>query len=104
VENKKYKVIISNEATEMVNSYIVFLEQLNKNASEKLLIEIINAIESLEILPKRNPWFNEKLIPTFTYRKMLINKRYLIIYEVTEDTVYVDYIIDCKQDYTWLIE
>ncbi|MCG2788520.1 MAG: type II toxin-antitoxin system RelE/ParE family toxin, partial [Actinomycetia bacterium] len=36
-------------------------------------------------------------------RKMLICKRYLLIYQIKGNIVYVDYIVDCRQDYEWLL-
>lgn len=36
-------------------------------------------------------------------RKMFIEKWYLILYQIQDDTVYVDYILDCRKDYSWLI-
>jgi len=33
----------------------------------------------------------------------LVGKRYLILYQIKGQMVYVDYIVDCRQDYEWLI-
>lgn len=30
-------------------------------------------------------------------------KRYLLIFQIQEDIVYVDYVVDCRQDYAWLL-
>jgi len=35
---------------------------------------------------------------------MLIEKQYILIYQIKDDTVYIDYVVDCRQDYGWLIE
>ncbi len=43
------------------------------------------------------------MIPTGKYRKLLIAKRYLLIYLVKGDKVYVDAVVDCRQDYGWLL-
>jgi hypothetical protein len=32
-----------------------------------------------------------------------MGKRYLLIYQIKGDTVYVDYVVDCRQDYGWLL-
>ena len=37
------------------------------------------------------------------YRKMFVPKRYLVLYMIEENHVFVDYIIDCRQDYHWLL-
>lgn len=47
-------------------------------------------------------FFNEEYIPPNKYRKMFIKKWYLILYQIQEDVVYVDYILDYRKDYQWL--
>ncbi|MDK9711287.1 MAG: type II toxin-antitoxin system RelE/ParE family toxin, partial [Acidaminobacter sp.] len=42
-------------------------------------------------------------LPANKYRKMVIEKRYLILYQVKEQIVFIDWIMDCRQDYRWLI-
>ena len=46
---------------------------------------------------------SDPYIPAGKYRKLLMGKRYLLIYQIKEDTVYVDYVVDCRQDYGWLL-
>ena len=36
-------------------------------------------------------------------RKIVIAGRYLGPYQIKDETVYVDYILDCHKDYDWLI-
>ena len=104
MENKKFNIIISEEATNMMESHINFLMQVSEHGAEKLFIEISESMKSLEEFPQRNTWFNAPMIPAYYYRKMLIKKRYLIIYNIQENTVFIDYIIDCRQEYSWLID
>ena len=65
--------------------------------------EIMGAIRSLSIMPERFPFLNTDFIPLNKYHKMLIEKWYLILYQIKDQTVYVDYIVDCRQDYGWLV-
>lgn len=37
------------------------------------------------------------------YHKMFVEKRYLVLYQIQDDVVYVDYILDCRKNYSWLI-
>ncbi len=104
MKNNNYNIIISDEAANMIESHINFLMQVSISGADKLFLEISKSIQSLGELPERNPWLNAPIIPAYTYRKMIVNKRYLIIYEIVENTVFVDYIIDCRQEYHWLIE
>ncbi|MCM1543383.1 MAG: hypothetical protein NC121_19290 [Blautia sp.] len=56
VENKKYKVIVSDRAKRMLGTHIRFMAQVNK-----------------------------------------------VFYQIQDSTVYVEYILDCRKDYGWLI-
>jgi hypothetical protein len=43
------------------------------------------------------------MLPEHKYRKLLFEKRYLLIYQIKGNTVYVDAMVDCRQDYGWLL-
>lgn len=61
------------------------------------------ATKSLENMPQRCPWLVGDYIPRNAYRSLLFDKRYLIIYQIADDIVYADYVLDCRQDYKWLL-
>ena len=63
----------------------------------------MEAMRSLERMPQRFPFFEEAYIPPNKYHKMFIEKWYLILYQIQDDTVYVEYIVECRKDYNWLI-
>ena len=102
-DSKKYKVIVSDRAKRMLGIHIRFMAQVNKAAAIAKKKEIINAMRSLSHMPQRFPFFEEIYIPPNMYHKMFIEKWYLVLYQIKDDTVYVDYILDCRKDYTWLI-
>ena len=101
--DKKYKVIVSDRAKRMLVAHIRFMAQVNKDAASTKKKEIISAIRSLNYMPQRFPFFEEAYIPPNKYHKMFIEKWYLVLYQIQDDTVYVDYIVDCRKDYNWLI-
>ena len=37
------------------------------------------------------------------YRYLLFAEHYMLIYQIQDDTVYTDYVVDCRQNYGWLI-
>lgn len=43
-------------------------------------------------------------ISSHKYRYLLFQKRYMLIYQMVDDIVYVNYVIDTRQDYEWLIQ
>lgn len=101
-EGKKF-VIISDEAAQMLASHARFLAQVSETAVLQLIEEFDEKVKSLEEFPERNPWLDDPLIPKGKYRKLLMAKRYLLVYQVKGDTVYVDAMVDCRQDYGWLL-
>lgn len=101
--DKKYKVIVSDRAKRMLGAHIRFMAQVNKDAASTKKKEIITAIRSLNHMPQRFPFFEEAYIPTNKYHKMFVAKWDLVLYQIQDDTVYVDDILDCRKDYSWLI-
>lgn len=100
----QYKLIVSDRARQMLASHVHFLAQKSPAAARKTKNELVDAIRSLSIMPERFPFFNTEFIPQNKYHKMFVEKWYLILYQVKDQTVYVDYIMDCRQDYGWLIK
>ena len=103
MSNSCYNVIISSRAKEILKEHISFLAKVNKSAAQRVKNEIITAMHSLEQFPQRHPFFYADFIPPNKYHKMCLKKRYIILYQIKDDTVFIDYVLDCRQDYTWLI-
>lgn len=103
-EERHYRVITSTKAGQMVNTPTAFLARVSMKAARRLADDFLEAARSLEIFPQRCPWFESESIPSHTYRYLVLEKRYLVIFLIAEDTVYIDYIIDCRQDYGWLLK
>jgi plasmid stabilization system protein ParE len=99
----KYHIIISERAKEMLGMHIRFLAQVNKAAASKLKNRLVAEIRSLQTIPQRFPFFNEDYIPANKYHKLYVENWYLVLYQIKDDTVYVDWILDCRQDYPWLL-
>ena len=70
-QQSKYRVIVSERATQMLVSHVAFLAQTSPEAAERFI---------------------------------LFEKRYMLIFQIVDDIVYADYVVDCKQDYNWLIQ
>ena len=67
--NKKYNVIVSQRATEMLVSHVRFLAQVSNNAAKKLKDEIVKEIDKLDTMPESYPGFYCEGIPINKYRK-----------------------------------
>ena len=89
-----YRVLLSPKAKEMLDDHIDFLAQLNVDAAVNLKNAFLKALRSLETMPLRFPVLESEYIKFGKYRK---------IYQIKENTVYVDYIVDCRANFGWLL-
>ncbi|MGE4273509.1 MAG: type II toxin-antitoxin system RelE/ParE family toxin [Desulfitobacterium sp.] len=102
-ENKRYIVVISDEAAQMLVSHARFLAQVSEHAAMRLIQTFEVKAKSLEQFPERNSWLVDPLIPSGKFRKLLLEKRYLLVYQIKGNTVYIDAVVDTRQDYGWLL-
>lgn len=100
----QYKVIVADRARQMLAVHVRFLAQKSPSAARRTKNELMGAIRSLSAMPERFPFLNAEFIPLNKYHKMFVEKWYLILYQIKDQTVYVDYIVDCRQDYGWLVK
>ena len=98
----KYKVIVSDRSRKMLANHIRFLAQKSPSAARKLKNRLMDSIHSLYKMPGRLPFLDADFIPPNKYHKIYVEKWYLVLYQIKDQTVYVDYIVDCRQDYGWL--
>lgn len=102
-ESKKYSVIVSDRAKRMLGEHIRSMAQVNKDAAAAKKRELMAAMRSLSRMPQRFPFFEEMYITPNKYHKMFVEKWYLILYQIQDDTVCIEYILDCRRDYSWLV-
>ena len=100
---QRFKVEVSDRAKTMLGAHVKFLAQKSPSAARDKKDEIITAIRSLSAMPERCPFFDSDFVPRNKYHKMVVDNRHLILFQIKDKTVYVDYIIDCRQDYSWLV-
>jgi plasmid stabilization system protein ParE len=99
----RYKVIVSDEAKRLMGNHVLFVQNINPEAAIALKDALLSAVHSLHEFPQRSPFLTEPYIPANKYRKQVVSGRYMLLYQIRDSTVYVDFIVDCRQDYKWLI-
>lgn len=99
----KYSIIISDKASDMLQRHIAFIGNVSKKAAKDQKNEIIKAIKKLKTDANIYPFFENEFVPKNKYHKYVISKRYIVLYQIKDDIVYVDYILDTRQDYSWLL-
>ena len=103
-EPEEYQVIVSKRATQQLVELAAFNAQLDEKLAYKLIEEFRSAADSLKMFPFRNPVLRSEVFTVEKYRKMLFGKWNLLIYQIKGNTVYVEYVIDARSDYQWLIK
>ena len=96
-EGKVYKVIIDPAANDRMYDHFEFLARVSETAAEKLLTGLVTDIRSLEYMPYRNPMYNRPYLKSGKYRYIVSCGRYRIVYQIEENTVFVEDIQDCRQ-------
>jgi len=99
-----YRIVVSDRAKTMLGTHTRFLAQENLSAARGMKEKILKAIRSLSLMPERCPFFDSEFVPRNKYHKMVVDNRYLILYQIKDLIVFVEYIIDGRQDYYWLIK
>jgi len=107
MSHKEFIVILASRADEMLLSHIKFLAQVSPAAARKLLSEFRSAKSRLAGDPYMFPYADELDvfgIPLKTYRKCIFYSRYKAIFLIEDNNVFVDAIIDCRQENRDLFE
>ncbi len=102
--NKPYTVKITETAWDMLLVHTRFMANVSTTAARRLIDSFIEMTGELAVMPERHPWLEHEAIPFQKYRKLLFEKHYLALYEVRGSIVYITAIVDCRQDYGWLIK
>jgi plasmid stabilization system protein ParE len=102
-ENRIYTVIVSDRAKYMLGEHVHFMAKVNKDAAVEKKKQIMAALRSLRQMPHSFPNLGEDGVTSNKYRKMFIEKWYIVLYQIQDETVYVDYILDVRRGYDWFI-
>lgn len=103
MKDNLYKIIISHKTADMLVSHSRFIANISEKAAIDFVDEFYEKVKSLERFPERNPLIIDPTIAEGKYRKLVLSKRYLLVYQIKGDFVYIDALLDCRQDYNWLL-
>ena len=95
--DRGYTVIIDPAVNDKMYEHFEFMARVSESAAERLLNSLVTDMHSLERMPYRNPVLNRPYLMSGKYRYMVSCVRYLIVYQVIDDAVFVDDIQDSRQ-------
>ena len=102
-EDEVYDVKITDTAWAQMLEHARFLANVSVDAANSLVDDFITATDSLAQMPERCPWLIHDAIPFQKYRKILFSKYHMALFQIRGNMVYVASVIDCRQDYGWLL-
>lgn len=91
-----YNILVLDYAYSDKNAIYEFCLNINSNYANKVINRIDNAIQSLKYFPFINPLY--AVLENEIFRKHIVDKRYLIIFSVIEQTIVVFHIIDGRRN------
>ena len=100
---ERYNVEIAENALFLLEKHLRFLANVSAKAAYKINEEIFAKIDTLEDNPFQYPVWQTDFELSREYRRIIVNKRYLIVYFVDGNMVFVDYIFDSSMDNSRLI-
>ena len=92
-----YKVFISERSKLMLAFSIEFLSNINIISAKKLENEFFSTVNLLKFYPYRFPVCYINLNNGISYRKIVINKKYIILYYINQNNVFVDLFLDTRK-------
>ena len=95
--DREYTIVVDPAVNDRMYEHFEFLARVSESAAERLLDNLVEDMYSLERMPYRNPVFNRPYLRSGKYRYMVTCERYLIVYQIVENTVFIDDIQDSRQ-------
>lgn len=89
------KICISNKARDELYLHSLYKRKYSMLSSQKFFQDFNSSIKLLSNFPYMYP----KIHSNSDYRKVLFNKNFLIVYLINNNTIFIDSIINCKQNY-----
>lgn len=103
-DTPKFEVLVLKRARQQLVRHAAFLAKVSPPAAKRLVDSFEEGAASLSTMPNRCPRLVMGESPKLDYRFLLIEKRYALIFRVKAHTVYIYHVVDCRQDYRWLID
>ncbi len=94
-----YTVIISRRVDMMLLKHISFLAKVSLPAAKRFRNDYSAILKRIADNPFQFPIETDLNLPEGIYRKALFSKRYKAIFMVEKNTVYLDAVVDCRQNF-----
>ena len=94
----KYKLKINPQINKQLEQHGRFIAQVSNSAATRFQNDFKIILRQISSNPYQFPPYDNPAFPENTYRKALFAKWYKVIFLVDGDTVYLEAVIDGRQD------
>ena len=94
----RYKVILGSRVDAMLRRHVLFISNVSISRAERFVDEFAEAVEQLRENPFLYPLDTDENLPQGKYRKAIFAKWYKALYWISDETVYLDAVCDCRED------
>ena len=94
----KYRVIPAGRVDGMLLRHVEFLARVSVPAARRFRDDFAKLVRELEENPYQFPYELDMNLPAETYRKALFSGRYKALFLIEGRTVYLDAVLDCRQN------
>ncbi len=95
---KTYNVILDPYVKLQLDNHIRFATNVSSKFAKAIRDNFYKVLHELSNSPDRYPLWYPDFKLSKPYRKVLIKKRYSLLFYISNDTVFVDYLLDCRMD------
>ena len=100
----EYHVLVSGKARDMLFEHARFLAQVSVQAAEKLFDQFEDGVLSQEKMPECCTYYDNPFMLLRKHRKLSLGKCLLILFQMTDNTVYIDLVIDERTNSAPLVD
>jgi len=93
-----YNVVVRPKAWELLEKHVRFAKNANKKYANSLYDSFYKSLTLLATNPNQYPLWLPNFQLLLEYRRIIVKKRYSVIYYVQGNDVFVDYIFDARMD------
>lgn len=107
--SKQYSVILAPAVNEEIdNIYSYFSAHFSEELAKRRIVMILEALESLQIFPERgfdaDNRFGQLINPPHLTRGYVIDKAYIVLYQIIGQEVRIGQLFATKSDYVKLLK
>ena len=94
----RFTIITARRVDSQLRRHAAFLANVSIRAAKQFRNDFSEILDQLEVNPYQFPIDSDPALPQDTYRKALFSKWYKVLFAIENNTVYLDAVVDCRQD------